>query len=169
MVPRKICICFHFVIGTIPRILWTLCLLTSFYISSSPAAAFDIHKDGIRLEFGMLIVMGLVAVDLGVHILLQVQLILQPNPKKFRRRYAFLVPIPILRPYMEQDAAGSPVRGIALAVLALVGFASAMVLTALMCFRSPAGRYFGKMGYTHKANGKLNSAFEDLFYKDNDG
>jgi hypothetical protein len=156
----------HFLLGSLARVLWTICLLTSFYIPASPSSQHDVHIHGFTLEFFAVFVIVWLVADVAIHVFLMLDLIRTDKGLKFpkRRTYAIAVPIPLLRPYAEKDLPGSGLRKALLLVHSAIGFVCALGLTLAICWNSPAGHFFGRMRYTHRDSGKLNMLMRELLY-----
>ncbi|CAG7717786.1 unnamed protein product [Allacma fusca] len=156
----------HFLFGTIARILLLFCLLTSFYIPGSPSAMNDIHMAGFTFEFYAFIVIVWLIGDVAVNVILAIFVMGTDNrgPYSKRRTYVMVVPIPLIRPYDEEDLADASMRKILLLAHILICLFSSFFLASIICVSSPEGRWFGHMWYTHKASGKLNMLMRDVFY-----
>ncbi|CAG7727469.1 unnamed protein product, partial [Allacma fusca] len=113
---RKMTIFLHFLFATVARVLWLLCLLTSFYIPGSPSGRNDIQVSGFTVEFYAFIVVFWLIVDVVINVILMVVMIGTDKEANKSRAYAMTVPIPIIRPYDQEDISGAPMRKILLAV-----------------------------------------------------
>ncbi|CAG7827655.1 unnamed protein product, partial [Allacma fusca] len=69
---RQMTIFAHFLVATVARVLWLLCLLTSFYVPGSPSGRNDIQVSGFTFEFNALIVVIWLIVDVVINVILMV-------------------------------------------------------------------------------------------------